>query len=113
MIFFFGTRSSTLLTDKLTNTSCIYCNEQDTVYVTVTSGYFHIFWIPVFPTGKQYYSHCVHCKQTLTRYQMPVTYQNGLSEISHRSKTPIWQFIGLMLIAIPILFGIIAVIFAK
>ena len=113
MIFFFGTRSSTLLTDKLYHTNCAYCNEPDTVYLSVTSSYFHIFWIPAFPIGKKYYSHCVHCKQTLTGNQMPATYQNGLSEIAQRAKVPIWQFIGLILLSIPILFVIIAIIFAK
>lgn len=113
MIFFFGTRSSTLLTEKLADTSCTYCKEQDTIFITVTSSYFHIFWIPIFPIGKKYYSHCVHCKQTLTSNQMPVTYKDGLAEISQKVKTPVWQFIGLMLIAIPVLFGIFSAIFLR
>ncbi len=111
MIFFFGTRSSTLLTDKLSHANCAYCNKPDTIYASVTSSYFHIFWIPVFPIDKKYYSHCVHCKQTLTGNQMPATYHNAVSEIAQRTKTPIWQFIGLILLSIPILFIIIAIIF--
>ncbi|WP_316804939.1 zinc-ribbon domain-containing protein [Pedobacter nototheniae] len=113
MIFFFGTRNSTILTEKLADTSCTYCKEQDTVFITVFSSYFHIFWIPIFPVGKKYFSHCLHCKQTLSRNQMPFTYKDGIAEISKRAKVPLWQFIGLILISIPILFGLISIIFAK
>ncbi|WP_428982469.1 zinc-ribbon domain-containing protein [Pedobacter punctiformis] len=113
MIFFFGTRSSTVLTEKLNYCTCAHCQQQDTIYITAISSYFHVFWIPVFPIGKKYYSYCTHCKQTLAQRQMPNEYRNSLTEIAQRAKTPIWHFIGLFLISIPILFAIVSSILKK
>lgn len=113
MLFFFGTGSSIVLTEQVRNVSCTYCQQQDTVFITAISRYFHFFWIPVFPIGKRYYSQCSHCQQVLEKSQMPDQYKAVLAEISTTAKTPIWQFIGLILISIPILFGIISSIFQK
>jgi len=111
MIFFFGTRATSVLTELVPNLSCQYCGEQR-MYLVISSRYFHFFWIPMFPIGKSTYTVCNHCKQTLSINQMPQEYRIAIADQAAEAKTPVWQFAGLMIIgvciAVPILIGIIA-----
>lgn len=111
MIFFFGTRGTSVLTELVPNLACQHCNEQR-MYLVINSKYFHFFWIPMFPIGKSTYTVCNHCKQTLSIHQMPQEYRVAIANQVAKAKTPIWQFAGLMIVGaciiIPVVIGIIA-----
>lgn len=65
MIVFFGLRSARIESRKLdANTTCEHCNSENSFIASVYGNYFHVFWIPIFSTGKAIVVECNHCKKT-------------------------------------------------
>ncbi len=96
----FGSNSSHLKSEHLTEVACPHCNESDCVDISVFGKYAHVFWIPVFPMGKSGASQCQHCKQTLKEKEMPQTFKSAFSTFKSQLKTPFWHFSGLLIIAL-------------
>lgn len=89
MIFIFGTRGSTRPAIK-TDYVCPACGQEHSVYVVPQQRYFHLFWIPVFPTSKNYTIICTECGGTFLPTKISVT-----KDIKQQAKTPKWTFFGL------------------
>ncbi|MEO6317126.1 MAG: zinc-ribbon domain-containing protein [Chitinophagaceae bacterium] len=94
----YGTRS-TELEKELVSEKCANCGTQHSILLHVFQKYAHIFWIPFFPIGKTAVSQCGNCKQVLNLKQMPASLSAACENIKPRSKTPIWMFSGLALLA--------------
>lgn len=101
----YGQKSTHLLTNSI-KSSCPHCNSSNTVRISVFQKYAHVFWIPFFPLGKTGVSECSHCKQVLELKEMPQAYKLDYEAIKINTKTPIWTFIGLVLLAGLITFGV-------
>lgn len=85
MVISYGTNSKPL-TEVPTSGPCSSCQSTDSVVLIPHQKYFHIFFIPIFPLGKEYEAHCKKCGAT-----MPASlHQIG----DHSVKTPIWTFSG-------------------
>jgi phage FluMu protein Com len=95
----YGTRSK-LLAKELVSDKCPNCGTQNSTEIHVYQKWAHIFWIPFFPIGKVAASECAHCKQVLREKEMTSSMQSVLQDVKSRSKTPIWTFSGLALLAI-------------
>ena len=93
----FGT-GSRLLLQLLVADKCGHCNTENSIHMYVFQKYFHIFWIPVFPTGQRIVSQCTFCKQVLASNQMPDSYTDAYYRAKEQAKTPWWSFIGLAVI---------------
>lgn len=117
MIFFFGTRNTTILTEYIRNLTCIHCNNENTIYVAVISSHFHVFWIPIFPVSKNVYTVCQHCQQTFVEPKMPDTYRAAVRGYRMVAKAPVWQYFGLIVIgvclAVPAIIGIGGLLISK
>ncbi len=96
----YGSNSSHLKSEHLTEISCPHCGNKDTVAISVHGKYAHVFWIPTFPLGKQGVSYCQHCKQTLEEKEMPETFKAAFKGFKSNLKTPFWHFSGLLVIAL-------------
>lgn len=94
-MIFFGTGSATLSTVKTRNTVCQHCKNEDSLYITIYRRHAHIFWIPVFPLGKNGNSYCSHCKEVLSPKQMPETLKMQYKYAKDHAKGPLWQFAGI------------------
>ena len=94
----YGTRATHLSTEQMNNETCPNCGTQASVFMSLSSKYAHIFWIPVFPYGKYAASQCQNCKQVLEVKEMPQGFKNHLEEQKAKTKTPIWHFSGLAVI---------------
>ncbi|MDP2527632.1 hypothetical protein [Maribacter dokdonensis] len=105
-MIFFGTGSASLDSVKTRNITCQHCNNQDTIYINIYRRHAHVFWIPVFPLGKSGSSYCTHCKETLSPKQMPEALKMQYKNIKGEAKGPIWQFSGLLIFALLIVFAI-------
>jgi len=105
-MIFFGTGSASLDSVKTRNITCQHCNNQDTIYINIYRRHAHVFLIPVFPLGKSGSTYCTHCKETLSPKQMPEALKMQYKNIKGEAKGPIWQFSGLLVFALLIVFAI-------
>jgi hypothetical protein len=87
---------------------CPNCGTQHSVEMHVFQKYAHVFWIPFFPMGKTGISQCDHCKQVLKLKQMPPGLVDSYNNIKAQTRTPVWMFAGLALLAFGITAGVIS-----
>jgi hypothetical protein len=101
----FGSRSIHVNTEQLKNTDCPNCQSKESLIISIYRRHAHVFWIPVFPLGKFGISHCNHCKQALRSYEMPSYIKSEFNRVKKVSRGPAWQFSGLILFALLIVFA--------
>jgi hypothetical protein len=103
----YGSKSKELAKEMLTD-KCQNCGTQNCIDMHVFQKYAHVFWIPFFPMGKTGLSQCNHCKQVLKRKEMPAILTASYENLKAQTKTPIWMFSGLALVAVLITIGVIS-----
>jgi hypothetical protein len=103
----YGTRVNQLGKQML-NEKCINCDTQFSVELFVIQKFAHVFWLPLFPMSKTGISQCSHCKQVLKLNEMPDSYRNGYEALKAQTKTPVWTFSGVVVIAGLITWGVVS-----
>ena len=103
----YGSKSKELAKETLTD-KCQNCGTQNSIDMHVFQKYAYVFWIPFFPMGKTGLSQCNHCKQVLKLKEMPATLTASYDNLKAQTKTPIWMFSGLALVAALITIGVIS-----
>ena len=96
----FGLRATNIGTFEIKETSCDYCNINDSQQISVFGKYFHIFWIPIFPIGKKTYSECTHCKKTIRKKEFSPEINKLYAANKNKAKRPFWHWSGLILIGL-------------
>lgn len=66
----FGTRGKVIRGPRRHGPACANCGQVEHATAGVLR-YFHVFWIPIFPTGKVPVLECLHCKKALTGKEIP------------------------------------------
>lgn len=102
----YGTRTKQLAKEVLLD-KCTNCGTQNSIEFYIFQKYAHVFWIPFFPVGKTAVSQCDHCKQVLKLKEMPSSLKATYENLKAQTKTPIWTFSGLALVAILISIGVV------
>ena len=95
----YGTSSKDLGTRKIQSAKCPNC-ESNEIYVNAISKYADLFWIPVFPYSKKFFSVCQNCEQVLEKKEMPQQLKDKVDMEKHHFKTPFYLFSGLIIIAL-------------
>jgi hypothetical protein len=93
----YGTGSKTLGSKKLQAERCPECDSND-IHITCVAKYFHIFWIPFFPTDRRIFPECHSCNQQLT-----ITDQKTLDKMKMEKKNfkyPFYLFSAAILIVL-------------
>lgn len=103
MIFIFGTRSTTGNPIRTVH-ACPACGMEHSILMVPQQRYFHLFWIPLFPTSKQFTPVCSSCEAMFTIQKIPVT-----NEIRNQYKTPKWTLSGTILLGLLIFVFVLAV----
>lgn len=103
----YGSKNKELAKEILTD-KCQNCGTQNRIDMHVFQKYAHVFWIPFFPMGKTGVSQCDHCKQVLKLKEMPASLTASYENLKAQTKTPIWMFSGLALVAALITIGVIS-----
>jgi hypothetical protein len=103
----YGTRSKLLATDSLQE-SCPHCGANNSVLLYVFQKYAHVFWIPLFPIGKIAVSQCTSCKKVSKQKELSPAALLSAENLKTQSKTPIWTFSGLAVIALIIVLTVIS-----
>ncbi len=107
MIFFFGTRGSVVTGPRKRGVPCSACGMD----VHATYGvlrYFHVFFIPMFPTMKQAGMECVHCKKALVGKEIPERVRKDIEAMVFTKRRILPAFAGAILVgllAVPIAYG--------
>jgi hypothetical protein len=95
----FGTRGKTIRGTQINNMACKSCGNQSHTTFGVLR-YFHIFWIPVFPTRRMAGAECLHCKKTLLDKELPEQVRENIKNTVFTGKATLFAFTGLILIAV-------------
>jgi hypothetical protein len=94
----YGQQQRILLKRYIPDT-CPHCRQNNTLELSVRRRYFHLFWIPVFPTKKTISTFCGHCKQVLEKKEMPSGLLQSCEVYLPEAKTPKWMYSGLVVLA--------------
>lgn len=86
---------------------CPACESHRWSEIMVSSLYYHVYWIPVFPYGKEVNVECEHCG--LKRYDLVFTDSlfPNMQEVKSRFKHPWYTYIITILFALLFLIPII------
>ncbi len=101
MFYLYGTNSSKINQRlKLKNTTCSHCGSNNSFSTTSYSKYFHLFFIPMFPIGKNHFAECSHCKKTFAEKDFSLEMKKSFMSESKINpiKTPIIHRFGIILI---------------
>jgi len=102
----YGTKPVHVKTEQVNNITCPNCKTNNSTIFSIYSKHAYLYWIPFFPYGKTAVSECQNCKAQLTQKEMPIEFKNEAIRLKSESKTPLWQFSGLVLLAVLIPFVI-------
>jgi hypothetical protein len=101
----YGVRNKQLAGEVIAD-KCENCGNNNCIDMHVFQRYAHIFWIPLLPLGKTGVSQCDNCKQVLKSSKMTANLKIAYQNVAAQTKTPIWTFTGIAIIAVFIVFGI-------
>ncbi len=83
-----------------TSCQCPFCGKENSLAVLPYQKSFHIYWIPIIPTSKEFFVVCKACD-----HDVPDHYIGGITpEIKKQAKTPFTSFIGLFIILALVVF---------
>jgi len=111
MLFFFGTRATKVAQRQVkSNTTCPYCESQNSFVATTYGRYFHLFWIPIFPLLKSTILECSHCKKSYAEDELPEQVKTALQKENelNPARRPIWHSCGCLIIVGIIIFSILS-----
>jgi hypothetical protein len=102
----YGRKGKILAKEPVTD-KCPNCQTQNSIDMYIVQDYAHVFWIPLIPIGKTGVSQCGQCKGVLKLREMPLYLMKTYETVKVRTKTPIWMFLGLAIIAVFIIINVI------
>lgn len=102
-----GTKNMFITTDEFL-IRCPACEKHSWADVAVRCSYFHFYYVPLFPTGKEADVICQECG--MKRYGIPLGEYllSNYKEVKKRFKTPWFAYTGLLIILFIILTSVIA-----
>ncbi|UAY52995.1 zinc-ribbon domain-containing protein [Ferruginibacter albus] len=106
MFFLFGTNKSKLKHKYfLKNCKCPVCGQLNTLDGSVTGRYFHLFFIPLFPAGKEKSAKCSHCNSTINEksFTPEMKQEFMIASAENPNKTPFWHGCGCLAIVLLVL----------
>ena len=104
-MIFYGTKGSHIHSERKSNLKCDNCDEITSHNISVFGKYAYIYWIPIFPVSKKVFSECTNCKATNDFKSMNEKLRRTSIDLKKNTKTPIWYWSGLGIIAILISIG--------
>src|SRR5690606_6056902 len=97
-MIFFGSRGKTVSGQLIEGIQCPSCENQKFISFG-TIRYFHLYWIPTFPTSKTVGIECTHCKRTLVDNEISTDISKRIKAAVFTKSSVIPMFSGLILIA--------------
>ena len=104
-MIFYGRNSSRIKEGQINNVICPNCDNNTSMGYAIFGKYAHLYWIPMFPMGKETVLECDSCNRTYKLKELPDTIQKKFEFEKQGASTPIWYFSGVAIIACLIAFG--------
>jgi len=99
----FGTKGKTVAGQNVEGIECPSCGNNQFATFGILR-YFHLFWIPTFPTSKVAGVECAHCKKTLIGKELPAELSKQIKSTVFNKKNTLPMFSGLLVITLFVLF---------
>ena len=98
-MIFFGTRGKTVTGQQVTGPQCPNCGNG--VFTSFgVQRYFHLYWIPTFPTKKHVGVECTNCKHAMIDDQIPGMMIDDIRSSVFSTASTLPMFSGLAIIAV-------------
>jgi hypothetical protein len=101
MFIKFGTYIILLGVEDASPFQCPQCKELTTTEFIITGEYYHFYYIPIFPIGKDGYSRCSNCTSSIRSLKFNKKTSDQFKEISSRYKYPLHTYTGITIIVLP------------
>lgn len=110
MLIFFGTRATRIDAINLNGCACPNCNSENTMTATKYGRYFHIFFIPIFPTSQRTIVECKHCYKSFDGDAFAKVNPNDPDKKIELIETnrPLWHSCGCSLIFLFFVLGLVS-----
>ncbi|QXP60004.1 hypothetical protein [Olleya sp. HaHaR_3_96] len=103
-MIFYGSKATKLKDGTLNNIKCPNCEDGRTMHYAIFGKYAYLYWIPMFPIGKENILECASCKKTYKLKTLPNQVREKFNLEKADVKYPIWYFSGLAVLAVIIAF---------
>lgn len=100
----FGTRGKVLPGPRKQGIACAGCGKEEHATYGVLR-YFHVFWIPIFPTAREPVLECAHCKKVLRGKEVPERVRKEIAEKVFTRGRMLPTFTGLVIFAVLVAFA--------
>jgi zinc-ribbon family len=100
MLIIFGSKGRVIGQEPVRKHTCENCGKQGDSVMVVTARYFHIYWIPFFPIGKQTVCVCGNCKALKEQNEMSNALTERIQDIKNSVKIPVYHWSGLIIIGL-------------
>ena len=98
----FGRKVYHLGLQELKEDTCSSCGSRETV-VSLFQQYFHILWVPIFPTKKRGAAQCLNCRMVTKEAAFSINQKQVIRYLKSKYKTPAWCFMGVAIFFILLL----------
>ena len=78
---------------------CPHCKQLNSVDFLIIGEYFHIYWVPMCPTGKDGYAKCNNCTFKIDSLRYNRLTRDSFKEISKKYKYPYYTYIGVSILS--------------
>lgn len=111
MLIFFGIKKNLLTRTPLEGCTCPNCDNQ-TLIASKYGSYFHVFFVPFFPTAKFIEVGCYHCNRTYDAKYVSSDIQQAIftKTFFYNKKRPLWHSLGCMAVLAFILLFVVIMI---
>jgi hypothetical protein len=92
---------------------CPNCKEINTVDFAITCEYFHIWYVPMFPTEKDGMATCRNCEFRVSSLKLSKRTEHLFKEIKKKYRYPFYTYIGISIILSPFIIAFLLMIFNK
>ena len=92
-------KRATLITNEIIMEKCSHCGAQNSLQLSVFQKYAHVYWIPCFPKGKTGVVQCMKCYNVTQQEEFTKNLSENYELLKSKSKTPLWTFVGIVLLA--------------
>jgi hypothetical protein len=107
MFIRFGTRQKTLGVHDPYPFQCPSCKTLGIVTFGITCEYFHVWYIPVFPTDKDGIAKCDNCDFKINSLKYNRLTKDLFRELSKKFRYPFYLYTGISIFLLPIVTGLI------
>lgn len=105
-MIFYGSNSSRIKDGQINNVICPNCDTNTSMTYAIFGKYAYIYWVPLFPMGKENILECNNCHKTYNLNELSDTIKTKFEFEKQGAGIPIWYFSGIGVIAL--LIGLIS-----